>query len=543
MGPLTRPNVRGCLFTDWQKTNDPLNIDQINLIKQLGEGDSGSGDKQRRPCLGGTRVDVLEHIKTWVDDDAYDDKRIMWLTAPAGIGKSSVAASIESHLRETSQLGAAFYFVRSNPKRNERAIAEVARQLASRHTSLREEICSKVEADIDIGRKSSAEQYSRLIQEPLENLPSTTPKLVIIFDALDECDEGDITTLLRLISRGIVEMPPGVKFFMTSRRETYLKALIDSAKWKSLVEHRHLEAEDSATVAGDIGRFLEEQLPLVAEKFGIDDSNWPGKEVRDKLVHLSDNLFIWASTAVALVANSRVPETRLEHILTSSSLGNLDSLYDEILEKACPLDTDAADLNLLNEVLGTLAVAREPLNVDTLTALLSHVAGRSLTPGKVRSQVLNYLHAVLLVPDDSAGVIRFLHQSFVDFLISNRCHPRFLVQPTSHHHRMALSCFQRMEDLKQNICNVDPSKLNSEVEDLPDRISTHIQLPLQYSCKHWAAHVFHSAHADNILDVLLGFLTTRVLFWVEALSILGLTAQGVYMAKEVEQWVTVCKSL
>ncbi|KAG8888580.1 hypothetical protein FRB98_007344 [Tulasnella sp. 332] len=45
----------------------------------------------------------------------------------------------------------------------------------------------------------SEEQFQNLIQRPLETLDSTCPVLVIILDALDECDDQYATLLLRLI--------------------------------------------------------------------------------------------------------------------------------------------------------------------------------------------------------------------------------------------------------------------------------------------------------------------------------------------------------
>lgn len=331
--------------------------------------------------MEGTRVDVLGEIKSWIDDRSLGAKPVQWLTAPAGTGKSAVAASIEKHLRGTRELGAVFYFVRAQPNRNLRAIVEIARQLALHNVYAREIVLEAFKEDPDITQKLPSDQYRRLIQLPLQAIPSDSPTLVIVLDALDECDREHMKTLLHLIGRGLKQLPRIVKFFITSRVEMYLKVELDTPEFKTAVHHRPLEKEALETVNQDIALYLKVNLLREVREYGIEDADWPGQESRDTLARMASGLFIWATTVILVIASSkdRDPEAQLEHILNSPILTNLDDFYQDILGRACP-DGNPPLLKLFLSVLGALVVAQEPLTVPILARIISLMSNGLLGP-------------------------------------------------------------------------------------------------------------------------------------------------------------------
>ena len=81
--------------------------------------------------------------------------------------------------------------------------------------------------------------------------------------------------------------------------------------------------------------------------------------------------------------------------------------------------------------------------------------------------------------------------------------------------------------LKFNICNLPSSFLfDSEVADLTDRVNENISEVLKYSCRHWARHVTQArAQADSLQECISEFLEIRVLFWIEAMNLLGSSGQ------------------
>ncbi|KAG8993392.1 F-box/WD repeat-containing protein 9 [Tulasnella sp. JGI-2019a] len=173
------------------------------------------------------------------------------------------------------------------------------------------------------------------------------------------------------------------------------------------------------------------------------------------------------------------PEELLNALLSTASgsrlvfehNSNLDSIYSRILIRACP--PDSTIVNLFRDVLGTLCVLVDPVNIHTLTSLIypDRSDGKGFT-NDIRTKVLAYLQAVLIIPDvdeeDSsrdAKPIRFIHKSFQDHLMDeSRCDARFLVDISEQHRRMAIRCLRHMEDLrKPNICDIDPTMLNNKI--------------------------------------------------------------------------------
>ncbi|KAG8857047.1 hypothetical protein FRB96_005977 [Tulasnella sp. 330] len=510
-------------------------VEIIDLIERLGKGDNGAAVKGRdgkeRICLEGTRKAALDVIEKWIEDSRHEGKHILWLKAAAGCGKSCVAATVEKRAKASKRLGAAFYFARGKATHNAGVIVELSRQLASR-PELQSAIAAAVKEDRNIARRTPAYQYLKLIHDPLLTLGQTTRKLVIIVDAVDECDQQDASDLLEFISRDHERLPAGVKFVITSRIDPHIRCELESPSVSPTVEHLSLDG-DSSGVERDIAAYFKERLPALTKR-----------------------LFIWAATSALLLAdpNFRDPEAQLERLLSTPSLTNLDDLYLSALDHAFPPTVAAPVLALLRNVLGALVAARTPINVMTLAALLaSRESSPDETAGEIHNKILSWLQAILTIPDGDdkadADPIQFLHQSFVDFLIrEDRCDNRFLLRVPEHHEQMAIRCLRCMSNLQRNICHLtDPSKLNSEVEGLSAKIEEYISPALAYACLYWTDHL-SEARTDSKesleVDLLVEhFLKQKILYWIEVLSLLGKTKEAVILLRSADTWVTARASL
>ncbi|KAG9037555.1 hypothetical protein FRB95_005137 [Tulasnella sp. JGI-2019a] len=344
-------------------------VDIDRLIDRLGTGDNGASKKS--PCLKGTRRTVLARITKWIEESS---KHGFCLNGQAGTGKSSIAASIASRERAFQRLGAVFHFTRDDQVRNKAAILVIARQLASWQSGrLRPTIASAIEKNLDIAQMSPNDQFEKLISEPLESLEGACPTLVVILDAMDECDPMYVSLLLRLIGKGLDSgtIPSAVKFFITSRAEPGLQYHYD--KMMSHLEVYSLGDERKESVESDIEAFLKEELPELVGPLVENASDWPGEEKRKALVRKSQGLFIFASTAVRIITDPTTrcdPDEELERLLSSDHPSHLDGLYGQVIERACPNTISLKSFQLFRDVLGALVVAREPINIHTLATLL-----------------------------------------------------------------------------------------------------------------------------------------------------------------------------
>ena len=67
--------------------------------------------------LPGTRTEVLEEIETWIEAGS-EGKNILWLHAPAGVGKFTIAQTVAETCTRRSELAASFFFARTVAGRN-----------------------------------------------------------------------------------------------------------------------------------------------------------------------------------------------------------------------------------------------------------------------------------------------------------------------------------------------------------------------------------------------------------------------------------------
>jgi hypothetical protein len=165
----------------------------------------------REPCLEGTRAELLHNIYAWINpaehqfgggstptsvafitsprsETGIDQKRIFWLSGPAGSGKSAVSQSICMWTSDRHWLGTSFFFRRGDGMRGNASpfFSTIAHQLASFHPPLRALINEVIQADPDIFRANLETQYLRLLVEPFRILGDTFPSPTVVVDALDE---------------------------------------------------------------------------------------------------------------------------------------------------------------------------------------------------------------------------------------------------------------------------------------------------------------------------------------------------------------------
>ncbi|KAG8843576.1 hypothetical protein FRB96_003901 [Tulasnella sp. 330] len=474
----------------------------------------------------------------WAADPSGANKHCLCLLGMAGSGKSAIAATVADRAKESQQLGARFHFTRDEQERNKSAILVLARQLAYwRDRCLRVEIASALEEERDMAQMTLEVQYKKLIQEPLESLEGTLSALVIVLDALDECDANYAKKLLGLVGKGLAKLSTGVKFFITSRAEPHLQFYFNSEPMKSRRDVYTLGDEKvTELVNGDVEVYFKQKLPeLVGPLLAEPSPDWPGEEKRRALVMKAQGLFLWATTATRIIADSnmdRDPEKQLELLLSSTHEDHLDGLYGQIFEHACPGGAGRRASTNKRFTLGSL------LSPDN--------SKRKELTENIHRNVLKYLQAVLLIPGTEtsepttdAEPIWFIHTSFTDYLTdASRCDHRYLINMYEHHEQLAISCLHQMEDLKRNMCDLDPSILNSEVKDLKQRVQDCMSPGLRYACVHMPAHVSYACADSAMLKGLVeNFAGSQLMFWVEGLSLMGKTYESVGMIMMIEEWL------
>ena len=419
-------------------------------------------------------------------------------------------------------------------------------QLANSVPALRRYICNAISEYTNLTNLSLHDQWHQLVLGPLSKLTdgSCPSSCVLVIDALDECDgDNNIWAILHLLAEVRSLTTIRLRVFMTSRPEIPIRHgfyHIPDAEHQDFVLH----SISPSVVDRDISTFLEYSLDNIRQERRL-DAGWPGEQVIRDMVQKASGLFIWAATACRFVREGkRFATMRLATILEGSSTAitapekHLNEIYITVLEHSISpdyVDEEKEGLYaMLRHVLGSIVALFSPLSARSLSRLL-HV------PKEDVDQTLEDLHAIMDIPDDPTRPLHLHHPSFRDFLLNkNRCRdPNFCVDEKEAHRTLAEDCIQLMlTSLKQDICGVGaPGTLVTDMES--SRVEQYLPPEVQYACLNWVQHIQKSeAHLCDDEQVHM-FLQKHLLHWLEALSLMGKTSEGVVAISSLESYVQV----
>ncbi|KAG8531271.1 uncharacterized protein KY384_004629 [Bacidia gigantensis] len=433
---------------------------------------------RHRQCLKGTRTQLLNEITNWVESEA--SKPIFWLKGLAGTGKSTISMTIASILQDPSRICASYFFKRGFGELAyaRRLITTLVRQLVSTASPYQDSVVKALEAEAGLGKSVGlAEQFDKLLLDPLLTLQknqSPVPQILIVIDALDECDEEDnVRLLLRLFSRIRDVHQLHIRIFITSRPEWPIRMGFE--KLTSVLYHDlALQNITRSTVDEDIRNFVQHELDSTSSEFSLGDQ-WPPKSDVDHLVRKAGGLFIFASTACRYIGGSPQadPEERLADILgdvadNQLATEELDQMYSAIIRKVFRGKYTSKEQERIasqfRETVGRIVLLKRPLPVSDLYALFGHHLYRTQL---IFETMLRQLYAVLDVPEANSAPVQILHLSFRDFLLDERrCQERHAwVDEQEINEKLASESLGLMSmSLHQNICDLE--SLDTEISEI-----------------------------------------------------------------------------
>jgi hypothetical protein len=418
-------------------------------------------------------------------------------------------------------LGGSFFFKRGEGDRGNAArfFPTIARQLFNKVPELRPAILQAIKDNQGISMKPYKEQFEQLIYQPLSLVQLQGSPLVIVVDALDECEgENDIQIILQQLPRAHESRSVSLRFFITSRPELPIRLGFQAAEntYQDLVLHEI----PAPVIERDISLFLENKLIKIRQQRAL-CPNWPGEANSRALLAMSIPLFIFAATICRLFEDYNLdPERCLTEILQyENDESRLERTYLPVLNRVVSRYDGNRQLQIvqdIREVLGAIILLASPLSVISLSKLTG------LTTSSIRARI-NSLHSVLNIPDNMALPVRIFHLSFRDFLLDPRSREKtpFWADEEEVNLRLSNYCLSVMRNqLRRNICNL-PNNGMKRKEIVSQHVSDHLPPELQYACRYWIHHPARRKDPNFGFDYVLAFLQVHFLHWVEVMSIVG----------------------
>ena len=510
---------------------------------------------KREVCTDGTRVKILEDITKWANSRSLASPRVFWLTGQAGSGKTTIAYTIAKRFEEGGNdqhtvLGGNFLCSRQFPETQlqTRILPTIAYQLAHKCKSFANAL--HVVDKLDAVNHDLSNQMKGLLVEPWlseVNCHPGQPELpiyLIVIDALDEVKGVGGSIFLRDLLSAINEYNlRGLKFLVTSRPDPNVATLCESFASEAVCRLQDVSIEEAKS---DIEKYLKTQLPELAHS--------------PKLVELGQRvggLFIYAATVVKyLTPHDSITVTEQTEMLddflsksyepASSSDHDATSLVDELYRRImCDAFSKYKGKYLTRRLrtLYTFLCTAERTSASVVAALILDGDNEAV------KAVLHDLHAVLYIQDDR---VFWYHASFPDFIFtparSNFSNDKkdftYSCYESAHHSLLSESCFSIMKSeksgLRFNMGNITSSFLfDCDNTGLPEQVNKNISAVLRYSSRYWTHHLPspQMINTDSLCCCISEFLQIRVLFWIEAMNLLGLRNQCAQMLQFARQWV------
>ena len=534
------------------RTQDKADLARLETARKATYDSFTEGGLAR--CLSGTRTEVLAHIKDWSFED--NGKRIFWLCGKAGTGKSTISRTVAQALKEARVLGASFFFKRGLADRSHARLLfpTIARQLADSLPAIGHAIAAALDNDALLCEKHLRIQFDKLLLQPLQSVPQASTSstgLILVIDALDECDNGEnIKMILLLLSRIEAVTSIRLRIFVTSRPELPVELGFKDMSGDLHLDVR-LEEAQVMSIGHDIRLFYEHEFAKIREnswlQFDAFPADWPGEDSVKMLVDLAVPLFIFAFTVARYISEDDT-RGRLDLMLRQSrdrSLTGLKGTYLPILNQLLAPDDEQQSKSRIaafRAVVGPIVLLSNPLSASSLSILLA-------IPMEKVGRVLQPLHSVLNIPrtvdggPDPLAAITLFHLSFRDFLVDTELknENRFWIDEVQTHSKLATQCIHLLSSgvLKENTFDDHaPGTRRAEIPKL--RIQECLPDAVVYACCYWIQHIVRSG-GDGTGDdgLVFEFLQKHFLHWMEAMSWLGKTAEVIHNLEALQSIVDV----
>lgn len=411
------------------------------------------GPRHKLECLEGTCTKVLEEIETTLQ---ASNSTIIWLYGSPGTGKSAIAHTIASRLKNKSKLAGTFFF--SRQRKDMPGIASLdffaptlAYQISKSKHLAKEPVVQSIRSDPAIldPRKPLTDQIQELLVKPLQNLQvSWSEPKVFVIDAIDACEEGRICELISCLSN-LLHQPriPQLHIVITSRPLHIIEDTFEAIGCDELIHHIAL---DDIEVAEDFRLFFKHALERSYRNHGLE---YPETECDDKtifrLAHRANGRFGAASMMMKFLEarddEDEVPCDLGEKINLMKDPGDPYLHSTQIFRFYEFVINSSENPTRAYRHLSTVVNLAKPLAVLHLRKLLGSLESDL-------SSILVSLSPIVSIPADDSRPIEVLHmKSLREFLSqhsSSSCASQLLAHSSL---RIMKSSFLRQSSLKDEL--------------------------------------------------------------------------------------------
>lgn len=361
---------------------------------------------------------LLQHHRytSWRDSV---NSGLLWVSADPGCGKSVLAKHLyDEELRPTQKRATCYFFFKDDnedQKTASNALCALLHQLFTQRPVLIQHAL-EIFKDNGDALKSNLHLLWRILIAV-----STDPQageIVCILDALDECMESELNSLLQMLCR-FYEKSLGssskfcMKFLVTSRPLQNIESKFSRMSYK-MPSIRLAGEEKTGEIRDEINLVIEAELLSIQHEMYLDSSSI--SHLRKQITKVEHRTYLWLKLIFELIRGDLQSVTKEgRQKLFGSIPDSVDACYTAILKKST--DTKQAK-NLLRIV----CAAVRPLSVtETSIALMIKPEYKGHNDLEIQSK--EYLSRLIrnlcgLFVSVIDGKVYLLHQTAREFLLS-----------------------------------------------------------------------------------------------------------------------------
>jgi hypothetical protein len=469
----------------------------------------GVGFMPEKCCFRGTRVQLLDEIFHWVSSE-QTSSRIFLLTGVAGSGKSSVAHSVASYFHQQKRLGSSFFFRRGYQGRDkpDHVFSTIARDLADREPVIKKKLHDVIKHNRSLASTASfSMQFQDLIITPTSDSTTIGP-IVIVIDALDECESPTRREFFRQLAHGLVQLPSNYRVILTARPNDTVLSEFDSVPQEA---RKLMENVDVNSTNQDISAYVHSEL--------LEIHPWPPNldltDVNTMLVQRAQGLFIWASTVCKFIKGDGeegcvFSDERLEEVLKATPTDaqqRMDELYSTILRTLISWRKDDDHRSKFLLSVGVVMTVKVALSLRALAVLNGNHIPRM-------EAYVSSMGALFTGINSPTGQVHSLHPSFRDYLTDDQRSGEFFIDLKSIDVTLATLCINFMQEY------IECDTCLNDIDPLPAKAPRYNADALQYACRFWIIHL-HAVETpdDTFIQLLHAFMEKHVRRWLEIIGI------------------------
>lgn len=509
-----RANTR----TIYDPMADPHNR---SFLKALGTTDPREHKERIEKADG----DLHRDSCSWISDNAefkqwyiHPRNNLLWIKGDPGKGKTMLLCSIINELNsmaasedhQTCTLS--YFFCQASDLRTDNAAAVlrglmymlIDRQpiLLSHARSTYDRLGDQLFTSSNWGALSKI--FSLMVQD--RRLTDT----YVIVDALDECTTNK-NLLIDLIGQ-LSAATSKVKWLVSSRNAS------DIEEGFTMVQKLEISLElNDRPLYTALGLYIQHKVVQLAKVKGYSD------EIQDatyNYLHSNANgSFLWVVLVCRGLAKIPVQSNILSK-LAEFPVG-LDALYAYMLDQICGSDMSKLCLHIL----AITSVVCRPITIDELSSLVDMPGGASDEETLV--QVIGLCSSFITICERT---ILFVHPSAKEFLVGKGKDTVFASGMEHIHYVIFSQSLQVLQKtLRRDIYGLDAPGFPIDHVKRPDPDPL---AAASYPCVYWVRHLLDSIklarqysdlYDSGKVDV---FLKTKLLYWLESLSLLGSLPEG-----------------